>query len=51
VEDSTGVQGGHIERQGLHETESVRDFGEQMANRGIYAWWRKGMGYSQKDQL
>ncbi|KAK0344683.1 hypothetical protein LTR59_012500 [Friedmanniomyces endolithicus] len=51
VEDSTGVQESDAGRQGLHETESVRDFGEQMANRSIHAWWRKGMGYSQNDQL
>lgn len=31
---------------GLNEVESVKDFGSFMAQRGIWGWWRKGMGYS-----
>ena len=30
---------------GLYETDSVRAFGQQMRERGVYAWWRTGMGY------
>jgi len=35
---------------GLHETESVKDFGLQMQARGVYSWWRKGMGYAGQDE-
>ncbi|KAF2769206.1 hypothetical protein EJ03DRAFT_327648 [Teratosphaeria nubilosa] len=31
---------------GLYETESVRTFGLQMQARGIFEWWREGMGYT-----
>lgn len=33
-------------RAGLYETETVRDFGSQMQDRGVYGWWRKAMGYA-----
>ncbi|GAB7346999.1 hypothetical protein MBLNU459_g3149t1 [Dothideomycetes sp. NU459] len=32
-------------RRGLYETATVKDFGSQMQDRGVYAWWRKAMGY------
>jgi hypothetical protein len=31
---------------GLFESETVRDFGSQMQQRGVYAWWRQGMGFT-----
>jgi hypothetical protein len=31
---------------GLFESETVRDFGNQMQQRGVYAWWRQGMGFT-----
>ncbi|KAK4866305.1 hypothetical protein LT330_008646 [Penicillium expansum] len=31
---------------GLDEVESVKEFGGIMARRGIWNWWRKGMGYA-----
>ncbi|KAH9845631.1 hypothetical protein Tdes44962_MAKER06466 [Teratosphaeria destructans] len=31
---------------GLYETESVREFGRRMQARGVFEWWRRGMGYS-----
>ena len=31
---------------GLHETYTVKDFGVQMRQRGVYDWWRKGMGFA-----
>lgn len=31
---------------GLNEVESVKEFGSLMAQRGVWGWWRKGMGYS-----
>lgn len=31
---------------GLYESETVRDFGSQMQQRGVYAWWRQGMGFT-----
>ncbi|CAG8410540.1 unnamed protein product [Penicillium salamii] len=30
---------------GLDEVESVKEFGGIMAKRGVWKWWRKGMGY------
>ncbi|KAL2869422.1 uncharacterized protein BJX67DRAFT_331051 [Aspergillus lucknowensis] len=30
---------------GLSEVESVKDFGSVMEQRGVWQWWRKGMGY------
>ncbi|KAK9640870.1 hypothetical protein HCH54_008629 [Aspergillus fumigatus] len=30
---------------GLSEVESVKEFGSIMEQRGIWQWWRKGMGY------
>ncbi|KAF2483647.1 hypothetical protein BDY17DRAFT_297774 [Neohortaea acidophila] len=32
--------------KGLFETDSVADFGRQMEERGVLAWWRKAMGYT-----
>jgi len=34
---------------GLHETDTVKDFGTQMEQRGVYAWWRTAMGYAGKE--
>lgn len=31
---------------GLSEVESVREFGSCMEKRGVWMWWRKGMGYA-----
>ena len=31
---------------GLFESETVKDFGNQMQQRGVYAWWRQGMGFT-----
>ncbi|KAL4923782.1 uncharacterized protein BDV17DRAFT_232090 [Aspergillus undulatus] len=30
---------------GLEEVESVKEFGSLMEQRGVWNWWRKGMGY------
>ncbi|KAJ5489543.1 hypothetical protein N7539_004433 [Penicillium diatomitis] len=30
---------------GLAEVDSVREFGHRMEERGVWKWWRKGMGY------
>lgn len=32
-------------RVGLEEVDSVKEFGSVMAQRGVWQWWRKGMGY------
>ncbi|KAL5334949.1 hypothetical protein BJX70DRAFT_339633 [Aspergillus crustosus] len=32
-------------RSGLEEVESVKEFGNLMERRGVWQWWRKGMGY------
>lgn len=32
-------------RVGLEEVDSVKEFGSAMAQRGVWQWWRKGMGY------
>lgn len=31
---------------GVEEVESVKDFGSVMARKGVWSWWRKGMGYT-----
>ena len=31
---------------GLSEVETVKEFGGAMQQRGVWHWWRKGMGYS-----
>ncbi|KAF9738307.1 hypothetical protein PMIN06_006817 [Paraphaeosphaeria minitans] len=31
------------------EVESVKDFGARIQELGIWAWWRKGMGYVRED--
>ncbi|KAJ5851846.1 uncharacterized protein N7529_011231 [Penicillium soppii] len=31
---------------GLDEVESVKEFGGVMAKRGVWNWWRRGMGYA-----
>ncbi|KAF3386655.1 hypothetical protein F1880_001443 [Penicillium rolfsii] len=31
---------------GLAEVESVKEFGNCMEKRGVWNWWRKGMGYA-----
>jgi hypothetical protein len=31
---------------GLSEVESVKEFGSCMEKRGVWMWWRKGMGYA-----
>lgn len=36
-------------RSGVFETDSVKDFGDQMHRRGVLAWWRKGMEYEKQD--
>lgn len=30
---------------GLREVESMKEFGTIMKRRGVWEWWRKGMGY------
>lgn len=31
---------------GVAEVESVKEFGNYMEKRGVWNWWRKGMGYT-----
>jgi len=33
-------------KAGLYEVETVKDFGSWMEQRGVWQWWRKGMGYT-----
>ena len=35
-----------MERTGLFESDTVKDFGSQMQQRGVYAWWRDAMGFT-----
>jgi hypothetical protein len=30
---------------GLREVDSIKEFGSVMKDRGVWEWWRKGMGY------
>lgn len=36
----------HMKQTGLFESDTVKDFGHQMQQRGVYAWWRKAMGFT-----
>ncbi|KAL1304181.1 hypothetical protein AAFC00_000605 [Neodothiora populina] len=38
------------QQRGLHETDSVKDFAARMHARGVYAWWRRGMGFTADDE-
>ena len=40
----------HLKPPGLYETDSVKDFGDQMQQRGVFAWWRRGMGYAKQPE-
>ncbi|RAL06863.1 uncharacterized protein BO97DRAFT_357804 [Aspergillus homomorphus CBS 101889] len=33
------------QRPGVAEVETVKEFGSLMEQRGVWKWWRKGMGY------
>ncbi|KAK3116344.1 hypothetical protein LTR53_003370 [Teratosphaeriaceae sp. CCFEE 6253] len=48
-ENAADTPSGLTHHIGLHETDSVKDFGQQMADRGVHAWWRRGMGYTSQD--
>ena len=48
--DATVDAGSHVvERSGLHEIDTVKEFGVQMEQRGVHTWWREAMGYTGKD--
>ncbi|KAK4983179.1 hypothetical protein LTR66_008931 [Elasticomyces elasticus] len=36
---------------GQDESPTVSDFGVRMRQRGVYDWWRRGMGYTRVDGL
>jgi len=39
-------------KTGLFESDTVKEFGYQMQQRGVYEWWRKAMGFTgQADRL
>jgi len=33
-------------KAGLSEVDTVKEFGSLMEQRGVWQWWRKGMGYT-----
>ena len=33
----------------LRECDSVKSFADGMRKRGVYAWWRRGMGFEGKE--
>lgn len=37
-------------KAGLVEAESVKEFGRLMEERGVYGWWKAGMGFANQDQ-
>ncbi|KAL4971845.1 hypothetical protein BDW66DRAFT_16662 [Aspergillus desertorum] len=43
--DDAKREGKPFSGAGLEEVESVKEFGSLMAQRGVWQWWRKGMGY------
>ena len=46
VKSSRSVQ---EEKAGVEEVESVKDFGSLMSQKGLWRWWRRGMGYENAD--
>lgn len=36
-------------KPGMREVESVKEFGKIMEERGVWEWWRKGMGYEKAE--
>lgn len=47
-EESLGARSGLI-ITGLHELESVKDFGAEMERRSVLPWWRKAMEFDTPD--
>lgn len=47
-EDADQVDSGAKDKVdvGLSEVDSVKKFGTIMGKRGVWNWWRKGMGYA-----
>jgi hypothetical protein len=50
-EDGVGMEKKKEEKEkeldiGVAEVESVKEFGNHMEKRGVWNWWRKGMGYA-----
>lgn len=44
--DSLKNEREYTDKPGLREVESVKEFGGIMEDRGIWAWWRKSMGFA-----
>ena len=49
AEDTKGSEASTGSRSGLHELATVKDFAQAMTDRRVYSWWRKGMGYTDRD--
>lgn len=41
----TGKDNGRPEYGKLEEVDSVKEFGSRMEQKGVWEWWRRGMGY------
>lgn len=44
--DNDTQEGKRASGIGLLEVDSVKEFGNAMQQRGVWHWWRKGMGYA-----
>ncbi|CAL5869959.1 uncharacterized protein PFLUO_LOCUS4192 [Penicillium psychrofluorescens] len=45
--DSSNASSGSDDLEmGVSEVDSVKEFGSRMAQRGVWGWWRSGMGYT-----
>lgn len=49
LEPENGHLDGRSTPVGLFEVGSVKGFGAIMQQRGVWSWWRKGMGYVSED--
>jgi len=46
VKRDTTAQIKEVEHNGLREFDTVKAFSLAMTDRGVYEWWRQGMGYT-----
>ncbi|KAG8628500.1 hypothetical protein KVT40_004373 [Elsinoe batatas] len=45
IVQNSEVQAPQLDLGSLHEVDTVKDFSDEMKCRGLFSWWRKGMGY------
>lgn len=49
IDSGSGHAGNQMPAKVLRERGTVKEFGQDMKDRGIWDWWRKAMGYTGDD--